>query len=265
MSRQSLNRRTLAILVLCTVSIVGVGSTALAAGFAATSTLQLRAELAMQSRPGVCPPGTDVSIECRARTGVGVVPGLGRVSETYDFVVQTSSNGCSTGEVTVLASTARFSSDKGTIDLAMGPSSGCYLPEASLNASRSFTITGGSGAFTGASGGGQLKHHGYYTDAGAAGVDAWTGDFSVPGLEFDTTAPVLTGAANKTVRAKKGATSARAVYQVTAKDETDGARPVACTPKSGSKFKRGKTRVTCATSDNSGNVAQTSFTVTVRR
>ena len=93
----------------------------------------------------------------------------------------------------------------------------------------------------------------------------WTGALTVPGLEFDLTSPTLAGATNKTVRAKKGAKSARVTFKVTAQDGADGVVPVGCNPRSGSRFKIGRTRVTCSSTDSSANTAKASFTVTVRR
>jgi len=41
--------------------------------------------------------------------------------------------------------------------------------------------------------------------------------------------------------------------------------PVACTPRSGSFFKLGRTKVICSASDSSGNMRQAGFIVTVKR
>ena len=86
----------------------------------------------------------------------------------------------------------------------------------------------------------------------------------MPGFEFDTTPPTLTGAMNKTVRARKRAKIARVTFRVTAQDDRDGARPVSCVPRSASRFRIGKTRVQCSAVDTSGNSATARFTVTVR-
>ena len=85
------------------------------------------------------------------------------------------------------------------------------------------------------------------------------------GPEFDLTAPTFRGAVPKTVRAAKGAKTARVTFKVTAVDAVDGAVPTACQPKSGSRFKVGKTTVRCSAMDSSANTAKTSFTVTVKR
>src|SRR5687767_12381827 len=46
-----------------------------------TGTLELRATLATTASRALCPPGTPGEmIECRSRTGAGVIRGLGRVS-----------------------------------------------------------------------------------------------------------------------------------------------------------------------------------------
>ena len=58
----------------------------------------------------------------------------------------------------------------------------------------------------------------------------------------------------------------RVSYKVTAQDAVDGAVPVTCTPPPGSRFKVGRTKVTCTTgTDSSGNTAMATFTITVKR
>lgn len=129
---------------------------------------------------------------------------------------------------------------------------------------QTFTVTGGTGIYAGASGAGTVTRSLGTTDTGSAGIETWTGTLTVPGVEFDLTRPTLAGATNKTVRAKKGARSARVAFRVTAQDDRDGTLPVACTPGSGSRFKIGRTRVKCSSTDSSANTANASFTVTVR-
>ena len=87
----------------------------------------------------------------------------------------------------------------------------------------------------------------------------------MPGLDFNITPPVLTGATNKTVKAKKGAKSARVTFQVTAQDDKDGALSATCLPRSGSRFRIGRTVVNCTATDTSANTTNASFRVTVRR
>jgi HYR domain len=102
------------------------------------------------------------------------------------------------------------------------------------------------------------------TDNTYRGFETWTGTLSVPGLDFDVTAPILTGATNKTAKARKGAKSVRVTYNVTARDAVDGEIAAACLPTSGSRFKVGRTLVTCSASDTSANTGTAQFRVTAR-
>lgn len=97
---------------------------------------------------------------------------------------------------------------------------------------QAFTVTGGTGIYAGASGSGTVTRSLGTTSTGAAGIETWAGTLSVPGIDFDLTRPALTGAAGKTVRAKKGAKTARVAFRVQAQDDRGGALPVVCTPKS---------------------------------
>ena len=137
--------------------------------------------------------------------------------------------------------------------------------EAGISAGQAFAITGGTGTYAGAAGSGTVTRALGSNDAGAAGTETWAGTLTVPGLEFDTTAPTLSGATSKTVRAKKGAKSARVVFGVTAQDDKDASVAVSCNRRSGSRFPVGKTRVTCTAIDTSANSATVSFAVTVRK
>ena len=77
-------------------------------------------------------------------------------------------------------------------------------------------------------------------------------------LEFEQTP-------GRGTKAKKGTKNARVVFTVTGQDDKDGAVATACTPRSGSRFKVGRTRVRCSATDSSGNQATASFAVTVKR
>src|SRR5262249_29112412 len=121
------------------------------------------------------------------------------------------------------------------------------------------------GIYAGASGSGTFSEVARLGNDGTwRGVHTWTGPLSVPGLDFDVTAPTISGASNKVVKVKRTAHGARVNYAVTAADTVDGTVPVTCTPPPGSRFKIGKTRVSCTATDYSGNSATTQFTVTVR-
>jgi hypothetical protein len=235
---------------------------------AATGTLALHAVLRMESKLAVCPAGTPSSaIECYSREGRGVVSGLGEVSESYIFVpAATNPAECpGGGPVKILGNAARFTvSGKGEIELVMAESQNCLSPVAALTATQAFTVTGGSGAYAGASGNGTLRRTASQTPTGAIGTDTWVGTLVVPGLEFDVTAPTLGGAVGKTVPAPKGKTAVRVTYKVTARDNVDGVVPVSCQPTSGRRFTIGRTTVSCSTLDTSGNSGIAKFRITVK-
>jgi len=134
-----------------------------------------------------------------------------------------------------------------------------------FTADQSFTVTGGTGIYAGASGSGMATRALVQTDQGAAGRETWTGTLTVPGLEFDLTPPTITGAAAMKVRAPRRATRVRVIYHVSATDAIDGPLAAACRPRSGSRFRIGRTRVRCSATDRSANTATARFTVTVTR
>jgi photosystem II stability/assembly factor-like uncharacterized protein len=81
----------------------------------------------------------------------------------------------------------------------------------------------------------------------------------------DTVAPVMSGVpANITAYATTVAGAAVTYTTPTASDGVDGARPVACTPASGSTFAPSATTVSCSATDKSGNTVTRTFTVTIR-
>jgi hypothetical protein len=229
-----------------------------------TGTLNLRGTVPWVSVQASCPPGIGVEVICHAITGTAVIAGLGRVSETFMFMHDGSL--CPPGEAKVLPTSARLSvAGKGALDLAVAGWPDC-LPLASVPGASplAFTVTGGTGVYVGASGSGTLTRTAT-TPPLVAGTDTWTGTIVVPGLEFDLTAPTISGARSRVVRAPRKAKRVRVRYRVTATDDVDGSVVVACQPRSGSRFKVGRKIVRCSASDGSGNTAMARFTVTVRR
>lgn len=79
----------------------------------------------------------------------------------------------------------------------------------------------------------------------------------------DVTPPVLSLPANITAEAT-GPNGAVVNYTATANDDLDGPVPVTCFPASGATFPLGLTTVQCSARDAHNNVANGSFTVTVR-
>jgi predicted metallo-beta-lactamase superfamily hydrolase len=88
--------------------------------------------------------------------------------------------------------------------------------------------------------------------------------FTVTVTLVDTTAPVVTVPASKTVEAT-GSTGAVATWTgVSATDNIDGSLSATCSPASGAVFTLGATTVTCSATDAHGNAGSATFTITVQ-
>ena len=254
-----MGRRTALTLAAALGTVYFLGDATPSASSAAAS-LNLRATLGTASPAGVCPPEAPTGADCHPRTGTGSVSGLGRVSATYTWYFGTGS--CPPTLVKPLATTGRFAvAGKGEIDFALADGARCVEQEPVRNEPQEFTITGGTGAYQAASGHGTVER----SLSGGRGVERWTGTLTVAGLDFDLTPPVIIGAVSRTIRAPAGPKPARVTYKVTARDAVDGAVGVACRPASGTFFKIGRTAVTCAATDGSGNRRTARFVITVRR
>jgi hypothetical protein len=245
---------------------------------AAAGSLDFRQSFALTSTsvpcPAEVPPNTT---ECRALTVQTSypVPGLGWVSEsTYTLPLGLGLPTCPADLGKPLATTGRLIvAGKGEIAFALSEGARCVDSEEAWEEPQEFTITGGTGPFAPASGRGTLVRGTFFflEDYPEVYAETWTGTLTVPGLHL--TAPRLSGAVAKTVRAVKGANSARVTFEVTATDDEGADVPVSCWPRSGSRFPLGKTIVLCAATDSSGNwatdwsgnTATAAFTVTVKR
>lgn len=230
----------------------------------ASGTLQLDVTLTTirRNHPDHCPSGTPATIfNCVRYVGEGTIPGLGRATSTYTKIIREDDENCQV----LLPNTAVIEvAGKGTLELSR-PGKTCI--RFSLPAEigpLEFTVTGASGTYAGASGSLTFKSFVYAAPSDRSN-DRWTGTLTVPGVDFDITPPIVTGAVSKTVRAPKKARRVRVRYTVTAQDAVDGSVPVSCAPRSGFFFELGRTKVTCSATDASGNTRQTQFTVTVRR
>ncbi len=202
---------------------------------------------------------------CHSRLAQGKISGLGTASHTYPY--NGLSTGCSPGDVKILGYTTILRVvGKGEISVSVADAPCLQGDLPALNATQSFTVTGGTGSYAGASGSGRIERDAEFLGGGAVGLDTWIGTLVVPGVEeFDTTPPTLSGATSKTVRAPRGAKRVRVTYKVTARDNADAQVAVTCTPRSGSRFPIGRTVVNCSATDSSGNTANAAFRITVRR
>lgn len=226
----------------------------------AAGTLQLPDTFLKGSYDGTdCPQGTPAGDLCWTINTKGVVRGLGSVTASGILVVAGPHTDC---EVWQSAPTLTVAG-KGTIALSVTTPSGTCFNGAGgpVNAGLVFTVTGGTGAFAGASGTGTEDTTGV---GQLQASDSLSGTIDAPATTFDLTPPVITGA-SKVVHVSKGKKSIRVRYAVSAKDAVDGSVPATCRPASGSAFAIGRTRVTCTATDSSANTATAGFTITVER
>jgi hypothetical protein len=226
----------------------------------AAGTLQLPDTFLKGSYDGTdCPQGTPDGDLCWAINTKGVVRGLGAVTASGVLVVSGPHTDCEVWQSTPTLTVA----GKGTIVLSVKTPSGTCFNGAGgpVNAGLVFTVTGGTGAFAGASGSGTEDTSGV---GQLQASDSLSGTIDAPATTFDLTPPVITGV-SRVVHVAKGKKSIRVRYAVSAKDAVDGSMPATCTPASGTTFKIGRTRVTCTATDSSANTATAGFTITVER
>jgi hypothetical protein len=154
-----------------------------------------------------CPPGTpSTTVECIRFLGTASIPGLGRVTESYTK----SFDGTICPDQVASFKTAVFEvAGKGTIEVSMQSWPACADPAATtptgVTSLLEGTIDHGTGRFAGASGNLKLTNHVNPPSSPLSGSasDIWTGTLVVPGMEFDLTPPVLTGATSKLVKVRK--------------------------------------------------------------
>jgi len=268
-------RHVVAVLAVSLVGVALLGASASSAPLAA-GTVNLQATLGMVSLDATltvvadpfapCPPGSPDSLVCPALTGQGPAPGLGMVTQTASERLRVGPPSCNGGDISLLGYPVRWVvGNKGEITFVTADSAECIAQGGSASWKQAFTVTGGTGIYEGASGSGTRTQVANASSNGTfRGVETWTGTLSVPGLDFDTAAPTISGATSKTVRAPKRAKSVRVTYKVTASDNADSQVPVTCLPRSGSRFPIGRTIVKCSATDSSANTAKAAFRITVR-
>jgi hypothetical protein len=254
----------IASLALAAVSILAVSAPAAPERTAGTMQLNVALGMAWRFSDSQCPPGTREHVECVGFRGVKDVPGLGRITETYVKTLG-EDNGCS---VTQFRTALLEIAGKGAINLSLDGGPHCGPPAPAEAGPFTLRISGGSGIYAGASGSLVFRSSVYAGNPACrcgSATDSLTGTLTVPGLEFDLTPPVLTGATSKVIRARKGAKRVRVRYPLKARDAADGTVSVECRPRSGSYFKLGRTKVSCSATDSSANTTRARFTITVRR
>lgn len=224
-------------------------------------TLQLEGVFSVIWHGVVCPAGTPDTTACYLWAGPGVVPGLGSAQESYEVFLDQADSACWHASW----QTALTVAGRGEIDAAM-QIPGCANQNSPNNVPATFTVTGGSGSYAGATGSGTLATKPDETSFGSGtSIDTWQGTLDVPGLSFDTTAPTISHVANLHVKTK-AKKRARVIYKLPkANDPTDGNLPVTCRPAPGARFRIGHTRIHCKATDKDGNTATTSITITVTR
>src|SRR5918996_5842787 len=123
-----------------------------------------------------------------------------------------------------------------------------------------WTATAGTGIFAGVTGAGQES----VRPGGDRVFIHLHGKLEVPGATFDLVRPVIRNLpSTQTMRSR--APAVVRYSRPTALDAVDGPVPVTCTPRSGARFRVGRTVVTCEAVDSSGNTATARFAVFVRR
>lgn len=234
-----------------------------------SGTLNVNSKLSTAYRLGrqYCPPGTpSTTTDCVQFSGATGIRGLGRAIVTY---VKSFDETICPGRVVQQKTTLVHVAGKGGLELAMDYP--VCADTAPANSVIRGTIAAGTGTFAGASGSLQVASSVFAPTCGAGGCaggasDTWTGTLAVPGLEFDLVPPVFQPVAAKRVKAPRKAKTVRVRYSPKARDAVDGPVPVTCKPRSGSRFKVGRTtRVRCSAEDKSANVATKSLTVKVTR
>lgn len=259
------------------VAAVAAGVTGLAAmnpssvagSTVATGTLEMKASLDFASQLSGCKlEGT--ATDCASLDISGLFRGLGRVSDSYDYEMDLGSAACASGLGKALSYPIRLQvAGKGAIDVVTTEAACADVQSVrTLTQTQAFTVTGGTGIYAEASGTGTLQRS-LSASVGSgdieSGFEKWTGTLLVPGLEFDVIKPTVVGAKSRTVVAPRHAKKVRVKFVVTATDAVDGRVPVRCRPRSGTRFRIGRTRVRCSATDTSANEATASFKITVRQ
>ena len=132
--------------------------------------------------------------------------GLGAVEAKYTVLLHYGPPFCPDGTVKRLGYPARWLvANKGEIHLAVAEAASCFVELELGTATLAFTVTGGTGIYAGASGSGTVSHvASLSSDGKARGVQTWNGTLTVAGLDFDLTAPRVTGRSTRRRGRRRG-------------------------------------------------------------
>jgi hypothetical protein len=250
-------------------SLAGIAASPVAGSTVATGTLEMNASLDVASQLSQCKL-VGIATACASRDVDGSFRGLGRVTGSYDYEMDLGSGACEGGLGKALSYPIRLEvAGKGAINVVTTEAACADLGSVQTQTqTQAFTVTGGTGIYTGASGSGTLQRSLVASAGGGdieSGIETWNGTLTVPGLEFDVVTPTFVGTKSRTVVAPRHANRVRVEFVVTATDAVAGRVPVRCLPRSGTQFSIGRNRVHCSATDTSANAATASFTITVRQ
>jgi hypothetical protein len=243
------------------ITVLITVSAALAVGAAPASagTLQFDRLFPGKWKQTTCTHGSTIAA-CFVVDASAVVRGLGRVT-LQEQVIQSGEMDFDFCEPQIRI--GKLTTARGTIDY-LGSGIDCPGTREQTGGYRGvvfqWNAVGGTGAYAGVTGSGDATVRPEVDEV----FIHFHGAVEVPGVAFDTTPPVLASVPRAVRIESAGPTTVR--YRLpTARDAVDGNVPVKCTPAAGSRFKLGRTTVSCEAWDSSGNPARASFVVHVRR
>ena len=169
-----------------------------------------------------CPAGVSAPADCVRFTGEGTIRGLGAVTTTYTKILPGVDPACVVVQNTTAVITV---AGKGTIEVSRTGTI-CTPPAPLDDGAVHLHRHRGYGRLQGATGTLTFRTRSGALDGACqcgSAQDTWAGTITVPGMEFDLTAPTIAGAVSKSVKAPKKAKSMRVRYTVKGTDAVDGA------------------------------------------
>ena len=232
----------------------------LATSPAGAGTLAFDRKLPGHFKTAECDNGAGAQARCFLVDVAGVVPGLGRTT-VHERVLQSGDMDAYLCEPQVRYVT--FTTPRGTIDF-VAHGIDCPASREQNGGYRAVVVdwdaVGGTGLYAGVTGHGGASVR---PDEDEVFIHYY-GTIDVPGATFDVAAPQFVSRPRPVTVRSPRATSVRFAPPI-ARDGVDGAVAVSCSPRSGARFRPGRTVVRCEAVDSSGNLAAASFVVHVRK